>query len=157
MPSAPSSSIALKSSPPEKDMRLFVYGTLMRGESNHRYLKSARFERAAATRAEFALADFGDYPAIVRPGSCAITGELYEIDEATLARVDELEEVPEFYERCEIVLEGGVFSGEGNAIWPPSAKETRIWPPNWRVPSGATRTRSATMARAASLMTLIIS
>ncbi|MCB0220701.1 MAG: gamma-glutamylcyclotransferase [Chrysiogenetes bacterium] len=88
-------------------MRLFVYGTLMRGESNHRYLKSARFERAAATRAEFALADFGDYPAIVRPGSCAITGELYEIDEATLARVDELEEVPEFYERCEIVLEDG--------------------------------------------------
>lgn len=86
-------------------MRLFVYGTLMRGESNHHYLESARFLRAAVTCAEFALADFVDYPAIVRPGSCAIVGELYEVDEATLTRVDELEEVPEFYERCEIELE----------------------------------------------------
>lgn len=91
-------------------MRLFVYGTLMRGESNHHYLKSARFLQAAVTRAEFALVDFGEYPAIVRPGSCAISGELYEVDEATLARVDELEEVPDFYERCEIELEDGTIT-----------------------------------------------
>ena len=86
---------------------LFAYGTLLRGESNHHYLKSAKFLGAAATTARFTLYDFGDYPAIVEGGAHPIAGELYEVDEATLARVDELEEVPGYYERREVMLEDG--------------------------------------------------
>lgn len=83
---------------------LFVYGTLLRGERNHHYLASARFMGEAATEPGFALYDFGAYPALSEPGEHEVAGELYEIDEDTLARVDELEEHPDYYQRRELTL-----------------------------------------------------
>jgi len=86
---------------------VFVYGTLMQGERNHRHLKGARFAGEGSTAAAFDLLDMGRYPALVAGGACAVRGEIWEVDDATLERLDELEEVPELYRREELVLEGG--------------------------------------------------
>lgn len=86
---------------------LFVYGTLLRGERNDHYLASARFMGEAATEPGFGLYDFGPYPGLSEPGRHAVAGELYEIDEDTLARVDELEEHPDYYQRREVTLSCG--------------------------------------------------
>jgi gamma-glutamylcyclotransferase (GGCT)/AIG2-like uncharacterized protein YtfP len=79
--------------------RVFVYGTLLAGESNHRVLRGARLLGPATTGAEFALVSLGNYPGMVRGGETAIAGEVYEVDAPTLAALDQLEGHPDFYRR----------------------------------------------------------
>jgi gamma-glutamylcyclotransferase (GGCT)/AIG2-like uncharacterized protein YtfP len=87
--------------------RVFVYGTLLAGESNHRLLARARLVAAARTKPGFELRDLGPFPALVRGGAHAVTGEVYEVDEPTLAALDRLEGHPRFYRRARIALEDG--------------------------------------------------
>lgn len=86
---------------------LFVYGTLMREERNHRLLAEAEFIGEARTVAGFTMIDLGAFPGVVAAGFGAIAGELYRVDARTLAAVDRLEGHPSFYRRTEIELEGG--------------------------------------------------
>jgi gamma-glutamylcyclotransferase (GGCT)/AIG2-like uncharacterized protein YtfP len=86
---------------------VFVYGTLMKGELHHTSIQHARFVRAAETPAAYELVQIDYYPAMLRGGSSRIVGELYEVDDETLKRLDELEEVPHYYERCTIELADG--------------------------------------------------
>lgn len=86
---------------------MFVYGTLMKGELHHTSIAHARFLRAAATRPEFELIQVDYYPAMLPGGTTRVVGELYEVDDQTLRQLDELEEVPDYYERRSIVLEDG--------------------------------------------------
>lgn len=86
---------------------LFVYGTLMRGESAHALLgPTARFIAEAQTEPRFTLLDMGEYPALVEGGTTAVRGELYEIDAALLESLDRYEDVPELYERRSIIMGG---------------------------------------------------
>lgn len=78
---------------------VFVYGTLQRGERYHAWLESATYVGAHVTEACFTLHDLGAYPGAGASGCTALTGELYLVDDDTLARLDELEEVPELYTR----------------------------------------------------------
>ena len=87
--------------------RVFVYGTLLSGEPNHRVLTGARFLGPARTVPAFELASLGPYPALVPGGDVAVVGELYEVDDAGLARLDWLEGYPELYDRQEIALTDG--------------------------------------------------
>jgi gamma-glutamylaminecyclotransferase len=87
--------------------RLFVYGTLMRGEHHHGTLAGARFAGSARTLPQFALALVDYYPAMSRGGASAVAGELYDVDAATLAALDELEDVPTLYLRERLVLADG--------------------------------------------------
>jgi gamma-glutamylaminecyclotransferase len=80
-------------------MLLFVYGTLCRGESNHRQLAGGLFRAVASTTAEYELVDMGGYPALLEGGSTAVRGELYEIDPSHLGRLDAFEDVPRLYDR----------------------------------------------------------
>tara|TARA_Y100001956_G_scaffold45192_1_gene43991 strand:+ start:8185 stop:8532 length:348 start_codon:yes stop_codon:yes gene_type:complete len=80
---------------------LFVYGTLRKGESNQGFLEAAEFLGCHETPPEYALYDLGAYPAVTE-GHSSITGEVYLIDDETLARVDELEDVPVEYRREQI-------------------------------------------------------
>lgn len=80
-------------------MLLFVYGSLRRGQHHHAELRSARYLRAARTEACYELVDLGPYPALLDGGSTVIVGELYEVDDALLARLDAFEEVPGVYQR----------------------------------------------------------
>jgi len=91
----------------EPRTRVFVYGTLLVGESNHRYLASARLVAEARTQPAFTLHDLGAFPGLVAGGSHAVAGEVYAVDEPTLAALDRLEDHPRFYLRTSIVLASG--------------------------------------------------
>ena len=119
--------------------RVFVYGSLLAGEPNHRVLARARLVAKARTEARFALHDLGAFPAMVGGGVHAIDGEVYEVDAETLAALDRLEGHPRFYQRAPIVLADGsraetyLLSGaqvEGHAVistgcWRAHRKERR--------------------------------
>lgn len=86
--------------------RVFVYGTLLAGEPNHRLLTGARLVTEARTKPAFELRDLGAFPGLVR-GAHAVAGEVYEVDEPMLAALDRLEGHPRFYRRTRIALEDG--------------------------------------------------
>ena len=94
-------------SPPPDETLVFVYGSLLRGECNHRYLNGARFLGEARTEAEFFLVDLGGFPGMAQGGCDAIDGELYAIDASCLLVLDELEDHPEYFRRSEVTLEDG--------------------------------------------------
>lgn len=78
--------------------RVFVYGSLKRGGSNHGYLAEADF-RGEAEVEGLRMWDTGrGFPACT-PGEATVRGEVYVVDDATLLEVDALEGVPAFYER----------------------------------------------------------
>ena len=88
----------------------FVYGSLLRGEANHRLLQRARFVRAARTSPVFTMVDLGAFPGILAGGTTAIAGEVYEVDEDTLRALDRLEGHPTFYRRHEVELDDRSFA-----------------------------------------------
>jgi len=47
----------------------------------------------------------GSFPGVVRGGETAIEGEVYEVDAATLAGLDQLEGHPHFYRRTPVRLD----------------------------------------------------
>lgn len=87
--------------------RVFVYGTLLSGEPNHRLLAAAPFVGPALSAPVFSLVDLGPFPALVEGGAGAVVGEVYEVDRPTLARLDLLEGHPRFYKRHRIALDDG--------------------------------------------------
>ncbi|WP_342379405.1 gamma-glutamylcyclotransferase [Myxococcus stipitatus] len=88
-------------------VRVFVYGTLLAGEPNHRVLAGARLVAKACTEPAFELRDLGPFPGLVRGGTHAVAGEVYEVDAPTLAALDRLEGHPRFYRRTRIALDDG--------------------------------------------------
>ncbi|MES2596458.1 MAG: gamma-glutamylcyclotransferase family protein [Verrucomicrobiota bacterium] len=75
-------------------MRIFVYGTLKRGHSNHQYLRGQKFLGMAMTHPRYRLHDLGGYPGMVlneREG-ISIHGEVWEVDEGCLTNLDVLED-----------------------------------------------------------------
>ncbi len=79
--------------------RVFVYGTLLRGQVNNDLLAGAACLGSHRTAAAFTLYNLGTYPGLVRGGVTAVVGEVYRVDGATLRRLDELEEYPRLYGR----------------------------------------------------------
>jgi gamma-glutamylcyclotransferase (GGCT)/AIG2-like uncharacterized protein YtfP len=72
---------------------VFVYGTLKRGGENHRVIAGQRFVGEARTEPGFRLYQLDGYPGMVEAGAGgrSIEGELWEVDDPALARLDELE------------------------------------------------------------------
>jgi gamma-glutamylaminecyclotransferase len=87
--------------------RVFVYGTLLAGEENHRFLEHARPIGRARSKPRFRLLDLGLYPAMLSGGETGVHGEVYEVDRETLERLDELEDHPHVYRRTAIPLDDG--------------------------------------------------
>jgi gamma-glutamylcyclotransferase (GGCT)/AIG2-like uncharacterized protein YtfP len=79
--------------------RVFVYGTLLRGEVNHHLLAQAEYLGSHRTQACFSLYLLRAYPGAVRGGATAILGEVYAVDHAGLRRLDRLEDYPSLYDR----------------------------------------------------------
>jgi len=71
-------------------VRLFVYGTLRRGQPNHALLGGAPLVGSVLTEPCFELIESAGYPALV-PGTTAIEGEVYAVDPALLAQLDAFE------------------------------------------------------------------
>ena len=80
--------------------RVFVYGTLLRGECNERWAKGAR-RYPAKTAGVIYDTGFG-YPAFVRKGTDEVRGELLVVDDEGFASMDRLEGYPRLYRREEI-------------------------------------------------------
>lgn len=113
-------------------MRVFVYGTLLSGEPNHAALAGARFAGAAETAPAFELVDLGPYPALVAGGATRVRGEVYDVDEATLAALDAFEGHPDLYVRIRVTLADGT---EAIAYAMPRARvagRPRIASGDWR-------------------------
>jgi gamma-glutamylaminecyclotransferase len=86
--------------------QVFLYGTLKRGQRNHRLLAGQRFLGEATTAPHYRLYDCGRYPCLVDVGAngVAVKGEVWEVGAEVLARLDAYEEVPQLYTRHEIEL-----------------------------------------------------
>jgi gamma-glutamylaminecyclotransferase len=110
-------------------VRIFVYGTLRRGERAHRLLAAARFAGEALTAPRYALVDLGPYPALVASGDQSVRGELYDVDEPTLARLDAYEGSPELYARVPIELADG---GTAESYVMPRAAAPLIASGDWK-------------------------
>lgn len=85
--------------------KVFVYGTLLRGESNHgAFLSGSRFV-CHAELPGYGLYNVEDYPGAVPEESKRVKGEVYEVDQATLRRLDWLEDEGDLYTRREVTVE----------------------------------------------------
>lgn len=81
---------------------VFVYGTLKKGFSNHRFLRDAVFVGDGWTVKSYALY-LDEYPGVYQGTPVSrVRGEVYEVDRGLLARLDALEGHPVLYRREEI-------------------------------------------------------
>jgi gamma-glutamylaminecyclotransferase len=88
--------------------RLFVYGTLRLGESNHRLLARSRLLGLYTTPACYTMYDLGGYPGVLPEGSTAVAGEVYRIIPALMRDLDRLEDYPRLYGRRQIPTPWGL-------------------------------------------------
>jgi gamma-glutamylaminecyclotransferase len=91
---------------------VFVYGTLKQGNSNNRLLAGARCEGAAVTAESYGLNADGAprvYRDAPRGYAAPVVGEVYYVDDNTLARLDSLEGHPKWYcrEQVAVTVAGG--------------------------------------------------
>ncbi len=87
--------------------RLFVYGTLMRGEPGHATLEKARFVELARTEARYTLVELGVHAGLLDAGSTAVVGEVYELDRHAMLACDKHCDHPARFRRDWIDLAGG--------------------------------------------------
>jgi gamma-glutamylcyclotransferase (GGCT)/AIG2-like uncharacterized protein YtfP len=90
---------------------VFVYGTLRDGEGNHHYLAGAQ-QLTRIAKARGRLVDTGcGYPAMLLDEKQWTHGELYEVDNRMLRRLDRLEgyygqnDSRNLYDRVEVAVE----------------------------------------------------
>lgn len=97
---------------------VFVYGTLKVGYGNHYLigenpLSVARGE-AVSDDANFAMTNIGfPYLITVQTGGFLAKGELYQVDDSCLARLDRLEGVPHHYRREQRWFKQEAMNGHG--------------------------------------------
>lgn len=90
--------------------RVFVYGTLLRGQYNHSRLEQDTTKLLGGHRTDerYTMYSLGGFPAVVCDGGSSIKGEVYEVEESTLyGPLDSLEGYPSFYNRMLIPTEYG--------------------------------------------------
>ncbi len=88
-------------------MFLFVYGTLMNGMNHHSKIKHLQFVGKGETQDDFYMASLtcDSYPIITTEKidsfqtPTKIKGEIYQIDEETLKKIDNFESHPNYYTR----------------------------------------------------------
>lgn len=115
------------------DTVLFLYGTLKRGGAAHRMLAGQRFLREAETEPRYRVYDLGRYPGLAADPATglAVTGGLWEVDAACLAKLDAYEGVPDLFirgaisiVRCERAVEAYFY----NRPVPAGAHSGDSWP-----------------------------
>jgi gamma-glutamylcyclotransferase (GGCT)/AIG2-like uncharacterized protein YtfP len=84
-------------------LKLFVYGTLKRGESND-ISDVALFLKPMRTASQFQLLDFEEYPGMTY-GNSSVEGDLFEVSLRELWKIDDFEDCPKLFLRRTILLE----------------------------------------------------
>jgi|SRR5687767_1519436 len=86
---------------------VFVYGSLRRGNAGAMSVRFPEATYVAEGKVRGSLYDLGEYPGLVLDGeSSFVTGELYEVDEETLYRLDKFELTSD-YSRRQVEVERG--------------------------------------------------
>lgn len=67
--------------------RLFVYGTLMKGQRAHDLLENSKY-LGNATLKGYKKLDLTYYPGIVKEKNSIVEGELYEVEEQIKSKID---------------------------------------------------------------------
>jgi gamma-glutamylcyclotransferase (GGCT)/AIG2-like uncharacterized protein YtfP len=82
--------------------RVFVYGTLKRGYPNNPLLEGSEFLGEAVTVPTYKMVRTS-FPVIMPdPSGKPVSGEIFTVDDATLARLDQLEREGRSYDRVMI-------------------------------------------------------
>ncbi len=84
---------------------IFTYGTLMKGQRNHRYLEKSRYLCDGVLEDHELYDTEYDYPAAIKAAGHRVYGEVYKIDEKTKKEVDELEGVGYLYDCTEVTIQ----------------------------------------------------
>lgn len=87
--------------------KVFVYGTLKKGFRNHDVLGESKFLGEAETAPAYRMHKHHSYPfpcLFHDDAGVSIKGEVYEINDRTLAQLDRLEGHPHMYRRESIQL-----------------------------------------------------
>ncbi|MDF0552553.1 gamma-glutamylcyclotransferase family protein [Kamptonema sp. UHCC 0994] len=108
--------------------RIFICGSALRGQPDHKNLQTAKFIREAKTQPKYRLHAAGDgwHPAIyeVEIGGISIPGEVYEI---TLEEFDNLAstEPPNMYPADVVLADGEVLTA---FLYPQELVQKYNWP-----------------------------
>ena len=90
----------------KKQHLVFVYGTLREDQSNHKLLGDADCYGTGRTRDNYAMYIAGRYPYVISTEArYPIVGELYAVDDDTLAQLDKMEGHPRYYNRREVAVD----------------------------------------------------
>lgn len=107
-----------------------MYGTLRTDEGNAGLLADSAFVGDALTEGRFTMIHLGGFPGVVAGGNTSIHGELYDVDDRTLDRLDQLEGHPNFYKRQQIrVLRAGPGTSPIPSEW--EEAEAYLLPEKW--------------------------
>ena len=109
--------------------RLFIYGTLKRGQRAHHLLANERFVRLAETIPKYRLLHLGSYPGLAHAPEVGkeILGELWDVSDDCIAILDAYEGLE--YERTEVLLSNG------------KAEAYILTTPDWTCPDAGTEWR----------------
>ena len=81
-------------------MKAFVYGSLKKNFGNHVLLQTSNYLGEGTTlNPQYSMVNLGSFPGVYQNGNGYIRGEVYEINQSTLARLDLLEGEGNFYSR----------------------------------------------------------
>jgi len=105
---------------------VFVYGTLKKGGGLHGALSHAEFVGTAILHG-FALYNLGWFPGIVPDADGRTHGEVYRVDDATLATLDRIEGTPSLYRREEVSVTVGNATVASLSPQGPALVETYIY------------------------------
>jgi gamma-glutamylcyclotransferase (GGCT)/AIG2-like uncharacterized protein YtfP len=99
---------------------LFVYGSLMSGETHAPELAGAEFLGVVRTAPSYTLISLGRYPGMLSGGQTAVSGELYDVAAPHLTALDVFEEHPDVYCRQDVTLADGRPAQAYLLVQPPS-------------------------------------
>ena len=114
-------------------IKLFIYGTLKRGFSANHLLQGQDYLGEVHTIAQYRLYQISWHPGLMRDeeNGIEVHGELWAVDEATLAKLDEYEGVPHWFTRDFIAIAdrvGDVQAYFFNGPVPDDAASGDRWP-----------------------------
>ena len=112
---------------------IFVYGTLKSGQQSHTMLDGQTFVGPARTMPLYRLYGLGWHPGLVLDKAIGLSvhGELWAVDEATLAKLDEYEGVPHWFTRDFVAIADRVADVQAyffNGPVPDDAASGDQWP-----------------------------
>ena len=86
-------------------MNVFVYGTLMKGYWNHRLLEREKFIGEGKIQNYGLYNVTSPYPGVIQKNGASVLGEIYDVSEKTLKKLDELEGEGTLYIRRAVNVE----------------------------------------------------